>query len=136
MPDHDGFIKEVFSLIHDDLGHPGYHRSDEHLRQGLYLHRLSAKLHDYIRHCPICQLNQTPKHKPYGSLQPILTPPTLFYTITIDFILALPETNDGLNCALSITDKFSKRITFVTGKDTWKAKDWARGLLQQLDVVG
>ena len=26
----------------------------------------------------------------YGSLRPVLTPPKLFHTITIDFILALP----------------------------------------------
>ena len=37
---------------------------------------------------------------------------------------------------LSVTDKFNKRITFVVGKDTWKTRDWAKGLLQQLDVAG
>lgn len=123
-------------MIHDDLGHPEYHRSHERLTQGLYIHRLSTKLHEYLRHCPTCQLHQTPRHKPYGSLQPIITPPSPFYTITIDFILALPESSEGLNCALSVTDKFSKRIIFVPGKDTWKAKEWAKGLIQQLDVAG
>lgn len=118
------------------MGHPGYHRSHERLTQSLYIHRLSPKLHDYLRHCPVCQLNQTPRHKPYGNLKPIITLPTPFYTITIDFILALPETKDRYNTTLSVTDKFSKRVTFVAGKDTWKASDWTTGLLQQLDIAG
>ena len=136
VPDHDELIKEIFQLVYDELGHPGYHRSHERLTQGLYVHRLSTRLHEYLRHCLTCQLHQTPRHKPYGSLQPIITPPSPFYTITIDFIFALSESTEGWNCILSVTDKFSKRITFVPGRDTWKAKDWARGLLQQLDIAG
>lgn len=30
------------------------------------MHKLSIRLHKYIRHCPTYQLNQTPRHKPYG----------------------------------------------------------------------
>ena len=136
LPDHDRLIKQVFELIHDELDHLGYHRSHERITQGLYIHRLSTKLHEYLRHCTVCQLHQTPRHKPYGNLQPIITPPSPFYTITIDFILAIPESTEGFNCALSIIDKFSKRITFVPGMDTWRAKDWAKGLVQQLDIAG
>lgn len=76
-----------------------------------------------------------PRHKPYGDLQPIINPPSPFYTVTIDFILALPESTEGFNCTLSVTDKFSKRITFVPGMDTWKAMDWVKGFVQQLDVA-
>lgn len=48
----------------------------------------------------------------------------------------MPESRESLNCVLSVTDKYNKRITFVAGKDTYKASDWAQGLLQQLDVTG
>ena len=37
VPDHDGLIRNVFKLIHDDLGHPGYHKSHERLTQGVYI---------------------------------------------------------------------------------------------------
>ena len=136
IPDNDDLIKEVFQLVHDELGHPDYHRSHERLTQGIYIHRMASRLHEYLRHCPTYQLHQTPRHKPYGNLQPLIVPPTPYYTITIDFILALPETREEWNCVLSVTDKFSKRITFVVGRDTWKTKDWAEGLRQQLDVAG
>ena len=123
---------EVFQLAHDEMGHPGYARTHERITQGLYLHGLSAKLHEFIRHCPQCQHNQTPRHRPYGSLQPIFCPARPFHTLTIDFILALPETVDGLDCIMSITDKFSKALTFIPGKATYTSKDWAIRLLDKL----
>ncbi len=126
---------EVFKLAHDEMGHPGYARTHERLTEGLYIFNMATKLHEFIRHCPHCQLNQTPRHKPYGSLQPILTPARPFHTLTIDFILALPKSlplPDECDCALGVTDKFSKAITYIPGKSTWGAKEWAIKLLDRL----
>ncbi len=124
---------EVFKLAHDEMGHPGYARTHERLTEGLYIFGMATKLHEFIRHCPHCQLNQTPRHRPYGSLQPILTPARPFHTLTIDFILALPESLlESYDCILQMTDKFSKAITFIPGKATWGAKDWALRILDRL----
>lgn len=49
--------KEVFQLAHDEMGHPGYARTHERLTEGLYIYNMSTKLHEFIRHCPHCQLN-------------------------------------------------------------------------------
>lgn len=114
---------EVFQLAHDEMGHPGYARTHKRLTEGLYIYNLAAKLHDFIRHYPHCQLNQTPRHKPYGSLQPILPPAQPFHTLTIDFILALPPSLDGFKYIISVTDKFSKAITLIPSKNTWSGKD-------------
>lgn len=112
---------EVFKLAHDEMGHPDYARTHERLTEGLYIFNMATKLHEFIRHCPHCQLNQTPRHRPYGSLQPILTPARPFHTLTIDFILALPKSlplPDECDCALGVTDKFSKAITYIPEKTT------------------
>ena len=124
--------KEVFQLAHDELGHPGYARTHERLTEGLHLHNMSTKLHDFIRHCPQCQHNQTPRHKPYGSLQPIFCPARPFHTLTIDFILALPKSLASEDCVMSVTDKFSKAVTFIPGQITYSSKDWAIRLLDRL----
>jgi hypothetical protein len=50
----------------------------------------------------------------------------------MDFILALPKTKDGFDCAMGVTCKYSKRVTVVPGKSTWEAKDWADALLERL----
>ena len=110
--------KEVFQLAHNGLGHPGYAHMHEQLIQSLYIHNLSKQLHKFIRYCPQCQMNQTPQHSPYGSMQSILSLPWLFHTITLNFILGLPTSIEGFDCVMLVTDKFSKAITFVPGKTT------------------
>ena len=54
----------------------------------------------------------------YGFLQLIDSPPAPFHTITIDFILGLPKSRNGNDCAMSVTDKYSKAITLIPGKKT------------------
>lgn len=128
--------EEVFKLAHDEMGHPGYTRIHERLTEGLYIFNMATKLHKFIRHCPHCQLNQTPRPKPYGSLQAILTAARPFYMLTIDFILALPKSQpDNYYCALGMTDKFSKAITYIPGKTTWGAKEWALAILNWLAEI-
>ena len=133
-----GLIKEVFQLAHNELGHPGYACTHQCLTQGLYIHNLLKQLHEFIWHCPQCQLNQTPRHAPYGSMQPILTPPRPFHTITVDFILGLPilTAPDCFDCVMSVTDKVSKAVTFVPSKIAWGGKEWASALLLHLDLIG
>ena len=136
IPDHDNLIKEVFELAHDEAGHPGYARTHERIIQTLFIQRLSQKLHENLRHCPKCRINQTPRHKPYGVLQPIFTPLEPCHTITIDFILALPRSSpEEYDCLLTVTDKFSKKLALIPGRETYKAKDWAIALLDRLMIA-
>ena len=83
---------------------------------------MAKLLRKYLHHCPKCQLQMTLRHLPYRSLQPIILPSRLFYTITIDFILALPITSKSFDSTMSVTDKYSKRVTFIAGKIAWGAK--------------
>ena len=128
-------VGEVFRLAHDDTGHQGYDRTHQRLTEGLYIAKMAKQLREYIRHCPDCQLRQTPRHPIHGSLQPLLFPPRPFHTISIDFILALPISEEGYDCALSVTDKFSKAITLIPGKITWGGKIWAGFLLDRLCLM-
>lgn len=98
VPDYNGLVREMFQQAHNEAGHPDYTRTHKRLIQTLYIRRLPSLLHEFIRHCPSCKLNQTPRHRPYGFLQSILLPPEPFYMITLDFILALPQSrSDGYN---------------------------------------
>ena len=44
-------------------------------------------------------------------------------------------TTEGFDSVLTITDKFTKRITYIIDKSTWKAKDWAIALLNRLSIA-
>jgi len=116
---------KVFKLAHDEMRHSEYARTHERLTDALYIYDLFKNLHEYLQHCPQCQLNQTPRHKPYGVLQSILSLPRPFHTLTIDFILALSviKASETYKTIMSVTDKFSKAVTLISERDTMTAED-------------
>jgi hypothetical protein len=118
--------KEVFEMAHDQHYHAGFHRAYSSIVAGLYIRNLSRRLKQYITHCPKCLNYQTARHAPYGALQPIVGPPIPFHTVTADFILGLPKTSTGLDAVMTVTCKFSKKVEFIPGKETWTAAEWAK----------
>lgn len=121
--------QEIFKLAHDQNQHSGATRCFHRIRETIFIPRLSRKLRVYIDHCPQCQLNQTVRHKAYGELMPIVSPAIPFHTVAMDFIMAIPDDFDTL---LTITCKFSKRLTIIPGKSTYSAKDWAIEVMNRL----
>ena len=99
-------------------GHPGFAWCYEIVSCFWYIRDLTKLLRAFIRHCPQCLQLQTRRHLLYGSLQPIYSPPVIFHTLTLDFVLALPLSTDGFNLLMSVTCKFSKRVTLVEDKNT------------------
>ena len=128
-------IKEVFQLTHNELSHSEYVCTHKHLMQGLYIHNLLKQLHDFIRYCSQCQLNQISQHALYELMQSILSLLQPFYTITLDFILGLSTSLEGFDNVMSVTDKFSKAVTFISDKITWGEKKWAVQLLTRLNLL-
>ena len=127
-------VKDIFDIAHNE-GHPGFERCYEIVSKSWYIHGLTRLLRDYIRHCPQCLVFQTRRHRPYGALQPIQSPSIPFHTLTLDFIMALPTSEEGWDCVMSVTDKFTKRAMSIPGKTTWKATDWAVALLDRLNIA-
>ena len=127
-------VKDVLAVAHTAEGHMGFARCYERVAGSWYIRGLTRYLRDYLKHCPECLVYQTRRHAPYGSMQPIYSPPVPFHTITIDFVLALPLSVEGYDSAMSVTCKFSKRITLAPGKTTWKALDWAVAMLERLEL--
>ncbi len=125
---------DLLAIAHSE-GQPGFACCHKIISRSWYIWGLTKILRAFIRHCPQCLALQTRWHAPYGSLQPIHSPPVPFFTLTLDFILALPLTADEYNALMSVTCKFSKRVTLIEGKDTWTAKEWAHAFLARLDLV-
>ena len=125
----------IFLEVAHSGSHVGLAKSFEIISRQWYIRNLTKHLRDYIRHCPQCQLYQTPRHLPHGSLQPILTPPVPYHTLTIDFILTLPKSAKGYDCILSVTDKFSRKVTLIPGMSTFTAEEWGRRLLRRLQKI-
>lgn len=131
----ESMIKIVLALEHTNASHHGFERTFQRAYASWYIHHLRRHVKTFIEECPDCKIMSTRRHKPYGNLQPILTPPCPFHTITIDFILALPKTKDGYDAVMSVTDKFTKRITLIPGKTTWTAAQWGDALVKRLWIA-
>ena len=50
----------------------------------------------------------------------------------MDFIVELPKTLNGNNTLLTITNKFTKRVTLLARQDTDTAEDWAGRIIDHL----
>lgn len=127
--------KKVFELAHNFMRHSGYVCMHKWLIDSLYLLNLFKHLHKYIHHCLQCQLMQTPHHCSYKAMQFILTPSRPFHIIIIDFILTLPQSTEGFNIIMSVTDKFSKAVTFISEWKIMTAEDWAISLMNWLALL-
>ena len=127
-------IKNILSMTHDNE-HLEFDRTYEKLISVWYIRNFAKHLKSYLKHCSACKINRTKKHKLYESLQFILSSSIFFHTITINFVLVLSMTFTSMNNIMSVTCKFSKRITIILDIDTWNAAQWATALLKRLNFA-
>lgn len=125
---------DILAIVHGE-SHPEFFHCYEIIARSWLLHNLTKLLHSFIHHCPQCLALQTRWHPLYGSLQPINSSPVLFFTPTLDFMLVLPLSEKGFNAIISVTCKFSKRVTLVEGADTWSAEQWTHVFLSRFDLI-
>ncbi|CAF9939353.1 MAG: hypothetical protein HETSPECPRED_001563 [Heterodermia speciosa] len=59
----DSCVQDIFRLAHDDFAHAEHHRIYVKLVDLVYIKKLFKQLTIYLRHCLVCQLHQTKKHK-------------------------------------------------------------------------
>jgi Reverse transcriptase (RNA-dependent DNA polymerase)/RNase H-like domain found in reverse transcriptase/Integrase zinc binding domain len=90
---HD-LIREILELAHDQKHHFGRDRMMKEL-SNLHFHRKSYLVKKYCEHCPTCELNRTDRQQALGNYEPIRTPEEPMHTITIDFIVGLPEVSSA-----------------------------------------
>ncbi len=129
-------ISDILKLAHFNNHHSEFVKCFDIIFSSWYIHDLFKHLRKYLIHCSQCQVFQTRRHRSYDSLQLILISEVSFHTITIDFILTLSKsTSEKLNIIMSITCKFSKKITLISEKFIWKAKNWVIALLSRLKLM-
>ena len=71
----------------------------------------------YIQGCKNCQMFKTDRHTTQAPLQPHDIPEGPWYTITLDLIRPLPE-SQGYDAILTVIDKFTKKAFFIPTTST------------------
>ena len=127
-------LKETFRLVHNEF-HFDFHKCYELFFFVYYIRDLTASLKAYLKHCLNCQINQIQKYKSHEFFQSIQFSLFSFHIIVMNFILIFFQTKKKLNCAMSVTCKFFKKIILISEKMIWKTKNWIKTFLIRLDIM-
>ena len=113
IPANCGVREQIFRLAHDVLGHFGFHKSYENIRNSYYWPKMRTDLeHGYILACVECQRNKSSTKTPIGPLHPLPVPDDRCQSIAMDFIGPLPS-DEGHDCILTITDRLGSDVRVI-----------------------
>jgi len=125
VPDSSQLHCCIVSLCHDTkvAGHPGCFKTLELVSQSYWWPNMSQYIGQYVSHCDLCMLTKVQCCLPVGELQPLVIPEECWDTISIDFILELPESGgyDAIMVAVNSVGKqshFTETVTTVTATST------------------
>jgi len=74
--------------------------------------QMSRYVGQYSATCDLCLWTKAHKKLPTSYLEPLLTPDCLWYMISVDFIVKLPE-SDGHGVIMVVVDSLTKRGHFL-----------------------
>ncbi|SNX87990.1 related to pol protein [Melanopsichium pennsylvanicum] len=114
----------VMTQCHDGInaGHVGRDATLDLARRHYWWPGMAAWVADYVASCPVCARYKTPRHKPYGLLQPLSTPERPWGSISLDFIEGLPSSS-GFDSILVVVDRLSKLAVVMPTHKTATSKD-------------
>lgn len=122
----------ICKLAHDMQNHAGIVRMKDTIRQNYYIKGMSKIVEAYRKKCVSGEVNTNQRHMPFGELQPIACPPTIFHTLNMDMIVKLPVTKAGFDSILTVVDRFSKAIRLLPGRENYSAIEWAEVFFAQV----
>ena len=115
----------LYHLAHDTLGHFGFDKSYESLRNSYYWPNMRRDLEvAYIPSCSECQRNKDRTTRPTGPLHPLPVPDNRFDSVALDFIGPLPE-EDGKDTILTMTDNLGADIQLIPIHSSYTAEQVA-----------
>jgi hypothetical protein len=123
-------VSNILIIVHEQ-DHSELNTCFEIITRSWHIRSLTKALKSYIKHCSQCLQIQIRRHKSWRNLQLIHSSSISFHTITMNFVLELSKIKKEINCVLSITNKFTKRIMLISEKFTYTVENWAIQLLKK-----
>jgi transposase InsO family protein len=127
VPDHLELRRRITALCHDTkvAGHPGRWKTLELVSRNYWWPQMSRYIGKYVSTCDLCMRTKTQRHLPVGELHPLPVPDTPWDTISVDFIVELPE-SDSQDAIMVVVDSLTKRAHFLPTVTTLSAAGTAR----------
>ena len=116
---------------HPTAGHFRQRKTLEQVSRNFYWPNMEEAVNDYLRTCDTCQRNKSRRHSKYALLQPLEVPYTPWKSISVDFIVALPE-SEGYTQIMVVVDRFTKMAHFVLLAENAMATDVAKAFMRNV----
>ena len=116
----------IFNQYHDNplAGHFGLYKTLKLISRDYSWPNLKRDVKDYIRSCDVCSRSKTPRHRPFGLLQPLPVPDRPWGSVSLDFIVDLPPVH-GFDSVLVVVDRLTKLAHFIACSKTATAEQTA-----------
>ena len=85
---------------------------------------MRQEIYDYVDRCDTCQRNKSPRHKPFGLLQPLPVPTRPWSSLSMDFIVKLPKSK-GFDFIFVVVCRFTKQAHFIPSIESMSSSDLA-----------
>jgi hypothetical protein len=107
-------------------GHAGRFKTLELVARNYWWPQMSHYIGIYMKHCDLCNWTKVQRQQPMGELHPLETPDAPWDTISIDFIVKLPESH-GYDAIMCVVDSLTKCTHFIPTHTTINAVTSALG---------
>jgi len=119
--------RQIVALCYDTqiAGHPGRWKTLELVSRNYWWPQMSRYIGQYVSTCDLCLQTKPWRRSPVGELQPLSVPDTRWDTLSINFVVELPESSRH-DAIMTVVDSVSKRVHFILTHTTVIAEGAAR----------
>ncbi len=110
IPDVQNMRRRILYELHDApySGHCGMTKTLRAVTQVFWWPGVKQEVQNYVRACISCQRNKSTNLLPGGLLQPLPIPENPWDSVSMDFIVQLPQTDKGFDAILVFVDRLTK----------------------------
>jgi hypothetical protein len=112
-------------------GHAGRFKTLELASRNYWWPQMSHYIGIYVKHCDLCNRTKVQCRRPIGGLHPSETPEAPWDTISVDFIVELPESH-GYDAIMCVVDSLTKHAHFIPTHTTINAEGTALLFLKEV----
>jgi len=127
VPRSSDLYRQIVALCHDTqiAGHPGCWKTLELVSWNYWWPQMSRYIGQYVSTCDLCLRTKPWRHSPVGELQPLSMLDAWWDTLSVDFVVELPESSRH-NAIMTVVDVVSKRVHFILTHTTVTTEGAAR----------
>ena len=133
IPNNKELRTSLIGKKHDNhfAGHGGTAKSTELVIQQYYWPNMRETIKRYIKNCDTCQQSKVLRHAPYGMLQLNEVPDQPWKSITMNFVMDLPNL-DRYDTILVVIDHLTKMSHFIPCNKDLNARQFATLFLKKI----